>query len=149
MSNDLSYAVQTSLSLCPCNRMHVWGWVSIRTAAQRLESTFPFHTERQLLSCTKCSQRRGHKGKQVHRARCADPGFPACPALLCHLYLPRRFDIALKKRVSCKQALFGAREGELTSPFTAKKRGPLRHRFVYHTLMQRSNGFFVYKVDRK
>lgn len=149
MPKNLSYAVQTSLSLCPCSHKQVWGWVSIRTAAQRLGNTFPFRAERQLLSCTKCSQRGGHKGKHVHRARRADPGIPACPALLCHLYIPRRFDTVLKTPVSCKQALFGAREGEFTSPFTAKKRGPLRHRFVYHTLMQRSNGFFVYKVERK
>lgn len=44
-----SYAVQTSLSLCLCNRMHVWIRMSIRPAAQRLENRFTFHTESELL----------------------------------------------------------------------------------------------------
>lgn len=49
LSGDLSYAVQTSLSLCLCNRTHVWRWMSIRTDAQRLENRFTFRTESELL----------------------------------------------------------------------------------------------------
>lgn len=79
LSGDLNYAVQTSLSLCLCNRMHVWIWMSVHTAAQRLENRFTFHTESELLP-HKVHPARGAQRKTRPQTKTHDQRHPCMPS---------------------------------------------------------------------